>query len=162
PGEYHADWVERLQEGACPSFGFNRFGFYVRSRQGTASPTDAKVINMDGTEHPPTTEKPMPKQRFTLRSFVAFDPAMLQPRQWLYGRHYQRRTVSATIAPGGFGKTTLGMVEAVSMATCRNLLGEQPEARLRVWYHNGEDNLEELNRRLAAICMHNKIPQKEL
>ena len=27
------------------------------------------------------------------------------------------------------------------MATCRNLLGEQPEERLRGWFHNGEDNL---------------------
>ena len=54
------------------------------------------------------------------------------------------------------------MVEAVAMATCRNLLDEQPTERLRVWYHNGEDNLEELNRRLGAICLHYKIPQEEL
>ena len=48
------------------------------------------------------------------------------------------------------------------MATARNLLGEQPEARLRVWLHNGEDTLEELNRRLVAICKYYKIPQEEL
>jgi AAA domain/Bifunctional DNA primase/polymerase, N-terminal len=63
---------------------------------------------------------------FKLRPFVPFDPAALPPREWLYGRHYQRRTVSATVAPGGFGKTTLCMVEAVAMATTMNLLGEQP------------------------------------
>src|SRR5262249_15972097 len=45
---------------------------------------------------------------------------------------------------------------------CRNLLNEQPEARLRVWYHNGEDSLQELNRRLGAICLHYEIPQEEL
>jgi RecA-family ATPase len=99
---------------------------------------------------------------FTLCPFVPFDPKDLPPRAWLYGRHYQRRTVSATIAPGGFGKTTLVMVEAVAMATCRNLLGEQPSERLHVWYHNGEDTLEELNRRLGAICQHYGIPQQEL
>ena len=44
----------------------------------------------------------------------------------------------------------------------RNLLGEQPTERLRVWYHNGEDNLEELTRRLVAICLHYGIPQEEL
>jgi hypothetical protein len=54
------------------------------------------------------------------------------------------------------------MVEAVAMATVRNLLGEQPTERLRCWYHNGEDTLEELNRRLGAICLHYKIPQEEL
>ena len=48
------------------------------------------------------------------------------------------------------------------MATCRNLLGEQPEQRLRVWLHNGEDPRDEINRRLAAICQHYKIPQEEL
>jgi len=48
------------------------------------------------------------------------------------------------------------------MATCRNLLGEQPEERLRVWYHNGEDSLLELNRRVGAICLHYGIPQEEL
>jgi hypothetical protein len=40
--------------------------------------------------------------------------------------------------------------------------GEQPAERLRVWYHNGEDSLEELNRRLGAICLHYDIPQEEL
>jgi RecA-family ATPase len=54
------------------------------------------------------------------------------------------------------------MVEAVAMGTCRNLLGEQPEERLRVWYHNGEDSLEELHRRLGAICLHYGISQEEL
>ena len=87
---------------------------------------------------------------------------MLPPRTWLYGKHYQRRTVSLTAGPGGMGKSSLDMVEAVAMVTCRNLLGEQPEERLRVWYHNGEDPLDEINRRLAAICQHYGIPQGEL
>ena len=99
---------------------------------------------------------------FVLRPFVPFDPATLPPREWLYGRHYQRRTVGGTVAPGGVGKTTLCMVEGVAMATCRNLLGEQPTERLRVWFHNGEDNIDELNRRLAAICQHFNIPMEEL
>ena len=67
-----------------------------------------------------------------------------------------------TASPGGSGKTSLVMVEAVAMATIRNLLGEQPPERLRVWYHNGEDSRDELNRRLLAICQHYKIPQEEL
>jgi RecA-family ATPase len=54
------------------------------------------------------------------------------------------------------------MVEGVSMATGRNLLGEEPKERVRVWYHNGEDNMDELNRRLAAICQYYDIPLEEL
>jgi hypothetical protein len=99
---------------------------------------------------------------FMLRPFVPFDLASLPPRQWLYGKHYQRCTVSATISPGGFGKSSLDMVELVAMATGRNLLGEQPTERLRCWFHNGEDPLEELNRRLGAICLRYGIPQQEL
>jgi hypothetical protein len=101
-------------------------------------------------------------KKLSLQPFVPFDLASLPPREWLYGQHYQRRTVSATVAPGGFGKTTLCMVEAVAMATARDLLGEQPTARLRVWYHNGEDSLEELHRRIGAICLHYGVPQEEL
>jgi RecA-family ATPase len=60
------------------------------------------------------------------------------------------------------GKTSNDMVEAIAMVTCRNLLGEQPDERLRVWFHNGEDPRDEIDRRLAAICQHFKIPQEEL
>jgi RecA-family ATPase len=97
-----------------------------------------------------------------LKPFIPIDPKSLPRRQWLYGRHYQRRVVSATIAPGGTGKTSLAMVEAVALATCHALLGEQPEERCRVWLHNGEDSREELNRRVVAICQHYKVPQEEL
>jgi hypothetical protein len=60
------------------------------------------------------------------------------------------------------GKSSNDMVEAIAMATCRNLLGEQPEERLRIWYHNGEDPRDEIDRRLVAICQHYKILQQEL
>ena len=96
------------------------------------------------------------------RPFVPFDVTLLPPRSWLYGKHYQRRTVSLTAGPGGMGKSSLDMVEFIAMATCRNLLGEQPEERLRVWYHNGDDPRDEVNRRLAAVCQHYKIPMEEL
>ena len=66
------------------------------------------------------------------------------------------------MAPGGTGKTSLVMVDAIAMATARNLLGDQPEERCRVWLHNGEDGQEELTRRICAICEYYKIPQEEL
>jgi hypothetical protein len=80
----------------------------------------------------------------------------------VYGRYYQRGTVCATVAPGGFGKTTLALTEAIAMATARNLLGEQPSERVRVWYHNGEDGRQEVMRRVVAICKFYEIPQEEL
>jgi hypothetical protein len=48
------------------------------------------------------------------------------------------------------------------MATTRALLGVQPDERLRVWVHSGEESLEELQRRVLAICQHFEVPQEEL
>ena len=169
PGDFHEAWLRVLTAGGRPMMHFNRGGFCIKSMQGTAASstkhnaeTDAAPPESDVLEHASSkgngdnggTAGPKPERRtrgtFVLRPFVPFDLASLPPRQWLYGRHYQRRTVSATISPGGFGKSSLDMVELVAMATCRNLLGEQPTERLRCWFHNGEDPLEELNRRLGA------------
>src|SRR5262249_60949417 len=71
-------------------------------------------------------------------------------------------TVGGTVAPGGTGKSSLVMVEAIAMATGRDLLGEGAKEPLRVWYHNGEDNMTELERRLAGICQHYGIPLEEV
>jgi RecA-family ATPase len=114
-------------------------------------------------ETPKTKDEPKARPpRVVLRPFKPVDEAALPPRRWLYGKHYQRRTVSGTIGTGGTGKTTLGIVDAIAMATGRNLTGEQPEERCRVWVHNGEDSIEELNRRIVAICKSYGIPQTEL
>jgi AAA domain len=113
-----------------------------------------------GEEH--TTKAGNAKRVLKLNWFEPFDVSKHPPRAWLFGRHYQRQTVSLTAGPGGMGKSSLDLVEGISMATCRNLLGEQPEEQLRVWFRNGDDPLEETMRRVAAICQHYGIPQEEL
>jgi len=70
------------------------------------------------------------------------DPGTLPRRGWLYGMHYIRKAVTATVAPGGFGKTTLALFEALLMVK----LG------CRVWYVSGEDDKTEIDRRIAAHC----------
>jgi RecA-family ATPase len=79
-------------------------------------------------------------------------PEAIPPREWLYGRHLVRRFVSATIAPGGAGKSSLLIAEALAMATGKPLLGDRPDGKLRVWLWNGEDPAEETRRRIAAGC----------
>lgn len=86
----------------------------------------------------------------------------LDKRRWLYERHYARRYVSGTIGASGVGKSSLVLVEAVAMASGRNLLGHHVEEPLRVWYHNGEEHMEELDRRLVAICAHYDIRREEI
>ena len=84
------------------------------------------------------------------------DPHTLPRRQFLYARHYIRGYLSVLVAPGGTGKTALMIAEAIDMTTGRNLLGS-PGPKLRVWYWNGEDPKDELERRFAAARLHYDI-----
>jgi RecA-family ATPase len=91
------------------------------------------------------------------------EPCNIPPRDWIYGRHYIRKFLSSTIAPGGVGKSSLVLVEAISIAIGRDLLdGNAPICRARVWYYNLEDPMEELQRRVQAICKHFDVSPSEL
>ena len=119
----------------------------------------------DGTEKEEKEEKKPEKPEQSLISatpFILRDPRLIPRRDFVYGRHYIRKFGSATIAPGAVGKSSLQLVEAVAMATGRDLLGVQPKRRVRVWYWNGEDPYEELERRIGAICLHYGVAAAEL
>ena len=94
--------------------------------------------------------------------FMANDMRATEARQWLYGRHLIRGYVSATVSPGGVGKTTLSLTEAIALATGRPLLGHEISRRVKVWHYNLEDPRDELMRRCWAICEHFGIPPVEL
>ena len=99
------------------------------------------------------------------RRWEPIDPKGIPPRQWLYGFHYMRRMVGMTAGAGGGGKSSMTMVEAVSMAIGRDLFRgkwQLPTGPLKVWVHNGEDPLDELQRRLGAICMHYELNPAEV
>lgn len=110
---------------------------------------------------PPEDIAPPPRQ-IRATPYVWRSPEKIPPREWLYGRHLIRRFLSTTVAPGAAGKTSLLLVEAVAMVTGRALLGVKPGKPLRVWYWNGEDPLEEIERRVAAICIHYGIEPAEI
>jgi len=92
--------------------------------------------------------------------FEWIDAANIAPRAWLYGDHLIRRFVSVTVSPGGLGKSSLVLVEALAMASGQHLLKDDrvrvPEP-LRVWYWNGEDPQEETQRRVIAAAMHHGL-----
>ena len=92
------------------------------------------------------------------------DPATIPPRRFLYGRHYIRGAIGATIAAGGRGKTTLSVYEAVTMAAGRDLMTGQPlpGGALRVWLLNGEEDQDEMDRRVAALCQRYGITEADL
>ena len=94
--------------------------------------------------------------------FKAFDVGSLPRRRWLLDQHYMRGVVSITAGMGGRGKSSNSLVEAIVLATAKPLLREPPGERCRVWYHCGDDNMEELHRRVAAICLRYNVEMAEL
>jgi AAA domain-containing protein len=100
---------------------------------------------------------------FNPTPFLWRDPAELQPRAWVYGQHYQRKYVSATIGRRGHGKTSRAIVEAISMVIGRDLLAECSDAipKRRLWYI-GEDTRDEIEKRIIAACVHHNVKPGEI
>jgi hypothetical protein len=98
--------------------------------------------------------------RITPTPFEWVDSQAIKPRAWLYGNHLIRRFVSLTVSPGGIGKSSLVLMEALCMTSGRALLvDDKPRTSepLRVWYWNGEDPQDETQRRVIAAAMHHKL-----
>jgi hypothetical protein len=84
-------------------------------------------------------------------------------RRWLHAGHYCRGIVGLTIAPGGYGKTSLLITNAIEMTTGRGLIGPAPaEGPLRVAFWNAEDDDDETERRIAAACLRHNIDPADL
>lgn len=107
-------------------------------------------------------DEPLPISTL-LRPYVAHPFEQIPRRRWLHAGHYQRGCVVVTVAPGGFGKTSLLIANTLEMVTGRGLLGPPPRERYRVGFLNaGEDDIDELDRRIAAACLYHKIDPHDL
>lgn len=143
-----------------------QYGYRPRSKFDELPAWDG-VTRGPGFAHPKMLEAvanaipPAPGFRFVAYPWP--DPAKLPRRKWVYGNHLIRGFISVTVAPGGVGKSSLTMVEALAMAANRPLLGIAPAERqaLNVAIWNGEDPLDELDKRMAAICTHYQIDRHE-
>lgn len=86
------------------------------------------------------------------------DPATLPQRQWLMGHWLLRGEVTAIIAPGGTGKSTIGNTIALCLASGQPFLGKPlPHGPQAVWIFNLEDGTDELERQLSAACAYHSI-----
>lgn len=115
------------------------------------TPPDEFVTDMNADPEPASPP------RISATAFEWIDPALIPPREWLYDAHLIRKFVSMTVSPGGLGKSSLALIDAMSMASGRALFADstihEPDP-LRVWYWNGEDPNEETRRRVVAAALH--------
>ncbi len=83
-----------------------------------------------------------------------FDASQIPRRQWIYGFDYVRNYVSVLASAGGVGKSSLVTVEAIAIATGRELLGVKVKQRSNVWLVNLEDPVDEMHMRTLAAMKH--------
>lgn len=106
--------------------------------------------------------EPAPVAPLSATPFAWKDPLTIPPRPWVYGRHMIRKQVSVTVAPGGVGKSSLTLVEAICLVSGRQLLGEWVDrSGLRAWVYNLEDPRDEMDRRvIGAMIFHGVKPDE--
>lgn len=123
---------------------------YAKKAVGAASP-HAEFEAM------PVQEEPDFAERAEL-----VEPNSIPLREWLFGHLALKKKVTLLVAPGGAGKSTLSLSIAISKVTGRNLLGMDPHGQGAVWVYNNEDDMEEMNRRVAAVLQHHGIKREEM
>ncbi|PZX18758.1 hypothetical protein LX81_00451 [Palleronia aestuarii] len=122
----------------------------------------------DGPPMPPVEvcrdegSEPEKRQEQLPTPFMWREPSTIPPRPWLYGRHLLRRQVSVTVAPGGVGKSSMTICEALAMASGRDLLGDWTAQGLKVWIFNLEDPRDELERRVIAAVLHHQVAPEDI
>lgn len=98
-----------------------------------------------------------PQGWVTATAFRWIDPTKIPTRKWLIGRHAIRGFLSVTGAPGGLGKSSLVIAEALALITGRPLLGDAVPTSGRCWYLGLEDPREEYERRFVAAALAHQV-----
>lgn len=114
-------------------------------------------------EPPPSLDIADAPVKFAATPFVWRDPITIPRRQFLYGFELKRAQLSAVVAPGAAGKTTLKVGRAVCMASGRDVLGHRVwNGPHRVWLFNLEDEREEIEKAVHAFMKLWQITPAEL
>ena len=110
------------------------------------------MINGGESPPPPITASPLGE----------LDPRNIPQRRWLLGRRLIRGYITETIAPGGAGKSTFTLQEAIDLVTGIEITGARVHERGPVWVWNNEDPVDEMHRRITAICLKWGIEPREI
>lgn len=111
----------------------------------------------------PAQPEVQPETTFTPTPFVWAEPSTIPRRPRIYGDHLFRKFTSLLVSPGGIGKSSLALVEALAMASGEPLLKDDRVKGdpLTVWYWNGEDPQEETQRRTVAAAKHHGLKPEQ-
>ena len=138
----------------------------LSAQPGASTPPAAVGPDAAVTDAPPTaaaaTTPPAPQRALTATPFIYRDPSLIPRREFIYGKHYVRKYLTATFGAGGGGKSANAVSEALAMCTGRPLLGGMLQEPVRVWYINAEDDPVEIERRFAAAIKHFGIKPNQI
>lgn len=168
-----------LTEGALPQFHASTAALSWRDGAGQwharqlsgkaeeAAAVERHILDRTAGRYPPPAANdniaPVPNRAVRATPFVLRDSALIPRREFLFGRHYARKFLSATLGAGGGGKSSHTVTETLAMATGRPLFDDgglfDP---LRVWYVNAEDPVLEIERRFAAAAKRFNIKPEHL
>jgi hypothetical protein len=90
------------------------------------------------------------------------DPGPIPPRMWLLGNQFCAGFISCLVSAGGVGKSSLRLLQYISLALGRPLCGQHVFQRCRVLLISLEDDDDELQRRIQAVLLHYGIARSEL
>lgn len=102
-------------------------------------------------------EMPKAEQKIYFPFCERFQISDIPPRDWVFGHAALKKNVSLLVAPAGMGKSTFAIQMAISKAAGRDLVGMDIRGKGAVAIHNNEDDLMEMQRRMAAIMQRNNI-----
>lgn len=154
--------LRRLFEGGVVKYNGDIRRHYIDGCQQDGK-VGVGVLNDDGE---PVFEAfaQQPREPIKATPFALVDPASLPQRDWLFGRHFIRRYLTATVGAGGSGKSAHAVSEVLAMVTGRPLL--DPDGPLttpiRAWYVNAEDPQDEIDRRFHAAAKHFRVTADQI
>jgi len=85
---------------------------------------------------------------------------LIPKRAWIMKHRYISQYLSVLYSPGGVGKSTFTLLEALAIISGKALTGFDVAAPGNVWIYNTEDPKDEIERRIQAMAQHHNIDLK--
>lgn len=102
------------------------------------------------------------ESQFTIRKASSIVAAEIPKRDWVMERTYLGRFITVLVSPGGIGKSTITLLDSLSICTGKALSGFGVVKQGPCLIYNAEDPLDEIERRTAAMAKYHGVPLKSL